>query len=65
MYPNVRAELARKNLTLTMVSEKLNISLSTLSTQLKKGTITLKMARQIKELLETEMSLEELFTEAS
>lgn len=64
MYPNVRAEFARRGLTLEVVSEKLNISISTLSLKMNKGGFTLKEAKQIKEILNTDIPLEELFEEA-
>ena len=64
MYPNVRAEFARRGLTLEVVSEKLSIATSTLSAKLRKTGVSLKEAKQIKEILGTDMSIEELFEEA-
>ena len=66
MFPNVRAEMARNNLTLGVVSEELGMRLGTLSAKLKgKYPITLEEAKKIKTIVKTDMPLEELFkTEA-
>jgi len=64
MYPNLRAEMARKNVTITDLSNLLNVRIATVSNKLKKGKVTLKEAKIIKRHLNVEMSLEELFEEA-
>ena len=64
MYPNVKAEFARKNLNLSTVADKMGISVSTLSVKMRNGGFTLNEAKQIKEILETDISIEELFKEA-
>lgn len=64
MYPNVKAEFARKGLTLQMVADRMGISVSTLSTKIRNGGFTLKEAKQIKEILEVNTPIEELFEEA-
>lgn len=65
MYPNVKAEFARRGLTLQTVADRMGISVSTLSTKMRFGGFTLKEAKQIKEILEVETPIEELFEEAS
>lgn len=65
MYPNVRAEIARKNITMGKLAEELGITLSTLSLKLKgEYPITLKEAKRIKAVLGCDIPLEELFKEA-
>ena len=67
MYPNFRAECARKKLTLEKIVEELRkrgykISVSHLSQKLAgKYPITLKEAKDLKEIIETDLSIEELF----
>lgn len=66
MYPNVRAEMARQNLTLKAVARELNIRIGTLSGKLNgKYPITLAEAKAIKKVVKTDLPIEELFkTEA-
>lgn len=70
MYSNLRAEIARKNLTLEKMVEKLkergfNISVSMLSQKLNgKYEIYLKEAKALKEIVETDLPLDILFEEA-
>ena len=70
MYSNLRAEIARKNLTLEKMVEKLkergfNISVSMLSQKLNgKYEIYLKEAKALKEIVETDLPLDVLFEEA-
>lgn len=67
MYPNFRAEYARKNLTLEKVVAELEkrgfkIAASTLSQKLNGGCpIRLNEAKALKEILETNLTIEELF----
>lgn len=64
MYPNVRAEMARKNLTILALSEKTGIRYQTLTAKLKGDSeLTLSDCRKIKSALETELPLEMLFDE--
>lgn len=64
MYPNVRAEMARKNMTAVGLSEKTGIRYQTLTLKLNsKSDITIDEARRIKSALETDLPLEELFVE--
>ena len=63
MYPNLKAEIARKSWSFTVLSEKLDMAMSTFSTKMKCGTFTLGEAKRIKTILETDLSLEELFEE--
>lgn len=71
MYSNLRAEIARKNLTLEKIVERLkergfNISVSMLSQKLNgKYEIYLKEAKALKEIVETDLPLDVLFEEAS
>lgn len=67
MYPNFRAECARKKLTLEKIVEELRkrgykTSVSHLSQKLAgKYPITLAEAKDLKAIVETELSIEELF----
>lgn len=67
MYPNVRAEYARRNLTLKSTVEELarlgfEMSVPTLSMKLNgKFPFTLDEAKALKEILKTDLPLEELF----
>lgn len=66
MYPNVRAEMARKKVTLAILGEELNLSTTTISLKLNgKYSISLDEAKKIKKVLETDLPLEILFEEAS
>ena len=69
MYPEIRGEMAKKNITLAMIvqNEKVNCNVGTLSLKLNgKAPITLVEAVGIKEALGSELTLEELFrTEAT
>ena len=64
MYPTLKAEFARRGLTLQMVADRLGIGVSTLSSKIRNGGFTLKEAKQIKEILETDIPIEVLFEEA-
>lgn len=65
MYPNVRAEIARKNITIGKLAGELDIGLSTLSLKLKgEYPITLNEAKKIKAVLGCDIPLEVLFEEA-
>lgn len=70
MYPNVRAEMARKNLTQSDVVNELrkrgfSMVVPTFSAKMnKKFNFTFKEAVAIKEILGTDLPLEELFEEA-
>lgn len=64
MYPNLRAELARKGATLTKVAEYLGINISTLSQKYNgKSEWSFREVIAIKKFLGTTMPLEELFAE--
>lgn len=64
MYPNVRAEMGRKNMTALDLSAKTGIRYQTLTLKLNsKSDITIDEARRIKSALETDIPLEELFVE--
>lgn len=71
MYPNVRAEFARKNLTLAKAVEELeklgiNMNVTTLSLKLNgKYPFTFNEAKAIKAITGAEIPLEKLFEEAS
>lgn len=64
MFPNLRAEITRRNLTMEKVAEAIGVSTTHFSLKMNgKYTFTLKEAIAIKKLLKTEMALEELFLE--
>lgn len=65
MYPNLRAEMARKNITLADLADSVGVTVSTISQKLNgKFPITLKEAKAIKERIGVDLPLEELFEEA-
>lgn len=65
MYPNVKAEIARRGLTLEKISGIMGISISTLSGKLNgKYPFSLNEAKTVKTILGVDMPLEELFREA-
>ena len=62
MYPNLRAEMARRNITGKMISDRIGIWPATFSAKLSgASSFTLDEAIEIKELLETDLPLEDLF----
>ena len=64
MFPEVRGEMAKKNITLAMIvqNDRIKCNISTLSQKLNgKYALTLNEAVGIKEALGSELSLEELF----
>ncbi len=62
MYPNVRAEMARKKLNQEDVATAWDKTIGTVSLKLQgKFEITLREARILKDLLQTNLSIEELF----
>lgn len=64
MYPEVRAEMARKNITLKMMvqDKRLHYTVGTLSLKLNgKAPLTFADACAIKAVLKSELPLEELF----
>jgi transcriptional regulator with XRE-family HTH domain len=65
MYPNLNAELARKDIKLEQLARVLGLSVGTVS-QKKNGLydFTLKEAKAIKHFLQVDIPLEELFEEA-
>lgn len=64
MYPNLRAEMARHNMTMTNISKEMGIAKSSLSERLNgKRQITVNEAIKIKSVIGTDLSLEELFKE--
>ena len=66
MYPNLKAELARRNITYEMLADKLNISVSSVCLKLNgKSPITLIEAKQIKKIVNTDLPIEKLFEEAT
>lgn len=63
MFDNVRIELVRKHMTMLDLSEKTGIRYQTLSEKMRGNSpLLFKEAVLIKEALETEMTLEELFS---
>jgi hypothetical protein len=64
MYKNAKAEMVRKGLRLEDVAPHMDMTISTLSQKLNgKYPITLNEAKMFKRIVETELSLEELFEE--
>ncbi len=62
MYCNLEAELARRHITKTELAKQLGITLGTLSLKLNgKAKLFLPEAKKIKLILNTSMSIEELF----
>lgn len=62
MFPYLRGEMAKRMYTVSKMAKDLGISICTLSTKLNgKYSFTLDEAKKIKELLGTDMSLDELF----
>lgn len=65
MYSNVKAELARRNLTLVDLSNKTGIRYQTLVDKINgKYPLTLDEAKRIKDALGVEISIDELFERA-
>lgn len=64
MYNNVKAELARKNMTIVDLSNKTGIRYQTLADKIRGDSIlTVDEAMKIKEALDVDMPLEELFSQ--
>lgn len=65
MYPNLRAEMARKGLSIEKLAELLGITRGTLTAKLagKRG-FSLEEARMIRKILEVQMEYDELFMRA-
>lgn len=64
MYNNVKAELARKNMTIVDLSNKTGIRYQTLADKIRGDSIlTVEEALKIKEALGVDMTLEELFSD--
>lgn len=64
MYPTLRAEMARRKIILKDLAEdpEINCTISTMSLKLGgKAPLTFAEARRIKEILGTDLSLEDLF----
>ena len=62
MYPNLRAELARRNLGLQEIAELLGLTPSSVSKKIAgKQTMTLSEAFKIQKWLNTDITLDELF----
>jgi DNA-binding Xre family transcriptional regulator len=62
IYPNLKAELAKRGWTLKMLAEMVNMSIWTLTAKLNgKSALRFSEAKEIKRALGTNISLEELF----
>jgi transcriptional regulator with XRE-family HTH domain len=65
MYPNLRAEMARKNVTQVQLADFLGIRTATLSEKMSgKYPFTFDECLKIKEFLNVDMPVEELFKKA-
>lgn len=64
MYPNLNAELARRNITVTILSEKTGIPYSTLAPKVR-GEKPVKMseARLIRDAISEDLTIDYLFAE--
>lgn len=63
MYPNLNAEMARRNMTALTLAQRTGIPYSTLTPKLAgKAPVKLSEAKEIKRALNTEMSIDELFS---
>ena len=68
MYPNVKAEMARNNVTLAVIANdpRVDCTISTLSLKLNgKAPLLFKEAVAIKEIVKSDLTLEELFAEVA
>lgn len=65
MYPNFRAERARKGVTLETLADQMGVTAPTLSNKLNgKQPLLFSEAKILKQLVETDLPLEVLFEEA-
>lgn len=65
MYPNVKAEMARKNIILEDLAKELGRTVGTVCNKLNgEQPLLFSEAKVIKKVLHTDMPLEELFEEA-
>lgn len=65
MYRTAKSEMMKRGLTLADVAPLMDVSVSTLSLKLNgKYPFTLKEAKQFKEIVKSDLPLEELFEEA-
>ena len=65
MYENLRAEMARKNMTISELSNATGIRYQTLSEKLRGNSqFTVKEAKAIKSALAVDLSIDELFAAA-
>ena len=64
MYPNLRAEMARRNISLQDIADGLGITRVALSNKINGKTFfTLPEARKVKQIIGIEMPIETLFEE--
>jgi len=64
MYPNLRAEMARNKITNGELGEAIGWALSTTSLKLNgRAPITLDEAKKIKQVVKTDLPIEDLFKE--
>lgn len=61
MYGNLKAEMARRDVTITELAKVLRVRIGTVSVKIRKGKFTLAEAVKIKKHLGVDMPLEELF----
>lgn len=63
MYPNLKAEMARRGITASALSEKTEIPYSTLTPKLRgESPVTVREAQIIKAAIGTDLPLDELFS---
>lgn len=65
MFPNLRAEIARRNLTMAEVADAINVSVTHFSLKMNgKYGFTLEEAFAIKKFLKTKLSIDVLFQQS-
>jgi hypothetical protein len=63
MYPNLKAEMARHNVNVTVLSERTGLAYSTLAPKLRgMGTFTMKEAVLIRDAINKDLTLDYLFS---
>lgn len=64
MYSNLKAEMARKDITAADIAKKLGMATSTISSRFSgKSVFTLAEAREIRKILDVDITIDELFEE--
>lgn len=65
MYPNIKAEIARKGITYAELSAQMDLAQSTLSAKLNgKSKFTIEEALKLRDIFDVSMPIEDLFQKA-